>query len=236
MTIPAETIHRRIEQVRRRYGVWARTYGDANGEGWFARVRARENRIVRDLLRLTGRESILDAGCGRGLLARELKRRGHEVWAVDCTPEMIEQVGDGVDRALLADLQTLDLGRTFDLIVCLGAMEYVVDPESVLRRFRDHLEDGGRVIMLVPRRGPGGWIYRHLVRRDGIDATLFSVRGLRAMCRRVGLEYVQHQTPFVHNFIAVFRAVPVARHAAVGNGAGARPRRARAAAGSVATT
>ena len=200
-----------IEALCRRYGPWAKTYGHKADDGLFAYVRDRENRIIREYLPQGKGYSVLDAGSGPGVLAKELKRRGHEVWAVDCVPEMVAQVKDGVDRAILADLRGLDLGRRFDLVLCIGALQFIAEPLGVLRRLREHLVEGGRLIVLVPHDGPGGWLHRQILRRDGLESRLYTVPRLRTLADEAGLSYVDHRVPFLHNFVAVFRAAPLSR-------------------------
>ncbi|HTN78213.1 MAG TPA: class I SAM-dependent methyltransferase, partial [Acidimicrobiales bacterium] len=67
-------------------------------------------------------ESVLDAGCGTGRVARELARRGVSVVGVDADASMVDTA-----RRLspelewhVADLATLDLGRTFAVVVMAG--------------------------------------------------------------------------------------------------------------------
>jgi 2-polyprenyl-3-methyl-5-hydroxy-6-metoxy-1,4-benzoquinol methylase len=191
-----------IDRIRAHYGPWARTYGKPDDDGWFSFVRQREIRLIWSMLKLRPGESVLDAGCGTGELARQIKERGHEVWAVDCTPEMVAQVEGKVDRALVVDLNEMDLGRRFDAILCIGALEFAPQPERVLARLRAHLEDHGRLIVLAPRNGPGGWIYGALKRRHQLDTTLFSPRSLARAAASCGLRVVEHRMPFIHNIIA----------------------------------
>ena len=196
-----------LHELRLHYGPWARTYGQPTDDGFFmSLVRARENRIIEALLQLRGGESILDAGCGTGAMARVLKAAGHEVWAVDCTPEMVAMVDGHVDRALVADLNELRLERTFDLILCIGALEFSPDARTVLARLRSHLATGGRLILLVPRTGPGGWAHRFIKSRAGLHSRLFSPHSLRRLGQETGFRFKLHRTPFIHNFIAVLEA------------------------------
>jgi SAM-dependent methyltransferase len=65
---------------------------------------------------------VLDAGCGTGRVAIELARRGVDVVGVDVSPALLETA-----RSLAPDLEwiehdlsTLDLGRSFDLVVMAG--------------------------------------------------------------------------------------------------------------------
>jgi 2-polyprenyl-3-methyl-5-hydroxy-6-metoxy-1,4-benzoquinol methylase len=193
------------DRVRRYYGAWAATYGDPDDDGLFSWVRAREARLVDELLALTGGESILDAGCGSGVHARPLAARGHEVWAVDFTPEMVERVVPHVARAHVADVTTLALGRTFDRILCLGVLEFVSDPLIALRRLHAHLAPGGLLVVLVPRNTLAGRLYQLLKARHGLAARLHSPSALRRAGATVGLDCVARRTPFFHNVVMAFR-------------------------------
>jgi SAM-dependent methyltransferase len=66
--------------------------------------------------------SVLDAGCGTGRVAIELARRGVDVVGVDVDPSMLAVArcrGPGTTW-VQADLSTLSLGRTFDVVVLAG--------------------------------------------------------------------------------------------------------------------
>jgi SAM-dependent methyltransferase len=93
--------------------------------------------------------SVLDAGCGIGRIATELTRRGYEVVGVDNDPSML-----GVARQhdlpwVDADLASLDLGRTFDLVLCAGNVIVYLAPGTelqVLQRLAVHLAPGGLLV------------------------------------------------------------------------------------------
>ncbi len=194
------------DRVRAHYGQWAATYGDPTDDGWFAKVRAREVRLVYELLDVRDTSSVLDAGCGSGVYAKALHAGGHEVWAVDFAPEMVERVRGHVSFCGQADVEELALGRRFDRVLCAGVLEWVKSPETAVARIAGHVAPGGRLVVLVPRTGPGGWIYQHQKRKHGLSARLYSPRAMRRMGEAVGLRYLQHVTPWVHNFVMSFDA------------------------------
>lgn len=196
----------RADRVRRYYGRWAATYGTAADDGWFARIRAREQRIVDGLLAVTGGESILDAGCGTGVHAAPLAARGHEVWGIDVAPEMVERARSQMARASVADVCALDLGRRFDRILCLGVLEFVADPVLALQRLREHLAPGGSLVVLVPRPTISGRVYQLTKAVYGLGARVFSAATLRRHGERAGLTYKTHRFPFFHNVVMVFEA------------------------------
>src|SRR3990170_2814283 len=95
--------------------------------------------------------SVLDAGCGTGRVGRELARRGLDVVGVDLDPEMLataRQKAHGVDWRL-ADLATVDLGRSFDAVVMAGNVMIFLAPGSepaVVSNMARHLKPGGLLI------------------------------------------------------------------------------------------
>lgn len=90
---------------------------------------------------------VLELGCGTGRVALALAERGFEVTGADSDPGLIaalrERGGDGV----VADARTLDLGRSFALIVApMQVAQLMGGPEgrrSLLERARAHLDPGG---------------------------------------------------------------------------------------------
>lgn len=66
--------------------------------------------------------TVLDAGCGTGRVAIELARHGVDVVGVDVDASMVAEARRlGPDLAwVLADLTTLDLARSFDVVVLAG--------------------------------------------------------------------------------------------------------------------
>ena len=95
--------------------------------------------------------SVLDAGCGTGRVGRELARRGLDVVGVDLDPEMLataRRKAPGVDWRL-ADLMTVDLGRSFDAAVLAGNVMIFLAPGSeaaVVANMARHLRSGGLLI------------------------------------------------------------------------------------------
>jgi len=95
--------------------------------------------------------SVLDAGCGTGRVGRELARRGLDVVGVDIDAEMLataQRKAPGVDWRL-ADLATMDLGRSFEAAVLAGNVMIFLAPGSeqdVVTNLARHLQPGGLLI------------------------------------------------------------------------------------------
>jgi SAM-dependent methyltransferase len=108
------------------------------------------------------RESrILDAGCGAGRVGAHLAGAGHDVVGVDLDPALIAAARADHPGPiwLVGDLSVLDLRAAgipaefddgFDVVVCAGNVMAFLAPATrveVLRRFRAHLAEGGRVVV-----------------------------------------------------------------------------------------
>ena len=104
-----------------------------------------------DLVESLGPGSALDAGCGTGRVAVELARRGIEVTGVDVDAGMLDQARAKAPELpwILADLATLDLGRTFDVVVMAGNVMIFLAPgteAAVVGAAARHLEPGGALV------------------------------------------------------------------------------------------
>ena len=96
-------------------------------------------------------KSVLDAGCGTGRVGRELARRGLDVVGVDIDPQMLDTARRKAPDVEwhLADLASVDLGRTFDAIVMAGNVMIFLEPgteAAVTANLARHLEPGGVLI------------------------------------------------------------------------------------------
>jgi len=104
-----------------------------------------------DLVERLGPRSVLDAGCGTGRVAVELARRGLDVVGADVDPGMLAEArakAPGL-RWVLADLATLDLTCTFDVVVLAGNVMIYLAPGTeaqVLARVAAHAVPGGLVV------------------------------------------------------------------------------------------
>jgi SAM-dependent methyltransferase len=92
--------------------------------------------------------SILELGCGTGRMTHPLVALGHEVVAVDESPEMLAHVRDA--ETVCARIEGLSLGRRFDAVLLASHLINVADEpirNALLAACREHVADGGCVIV-----------------------------------------------------------------------------------------
>ncbi len=103
-----------------------------------------------------GVKTLLDVACGTGAHLAELSR-WYEVQGADISPAMLAVARGRLPGIPLhqADMRTLDLGRSFDAVICLfSSIGYVTDPSemrSTVTRLAAHVAPGGVLIV-------DGWI------------------------------------------------------------------------------
>lgn len=98
----------------------------------------------------------LDLGCGAGVLTAELVKRGAQVVALDGSPTMLEAAQHSVPqqsaRFIQGNVQSLlwSEDAAFDGVLCSSVIEYVDDPNQLLREISRILKDGGSLIISMP--------------------------------------------------------------------------------------
>jgi methionine biosynthesis protein MetW len=102
-----------------------------------------------------GARRILDLGCSSGALGAALKaRQGAEVVGVELDAAYARDAESRLDRVIVADLETVDLGAqelgTFDCLVVADVLEHLRDPWSTLRRAVTMLAPGGTTVVSLP--------------------------------------------------------------------------------------
>jgi SAM-dependent methyltransferase len=104
-----------------------------------------------DFVEQLGPASVLDAGCGTGRVAIELARREIEVVGVDVDASMLGRAREKAPALawVMADLATVDLGRTFDVVVMAGNVMIFLAPGTearVLANLARHAAPAGAVV------------------------------------------------------------------------------------------
>lgn len=133
-----------------------RVYGGAKG-------RIRLHLLERDLQEAvpalydpaTPRLTVLDAGGGEGQFSRGLARLGHRVHLWDLSAEMVRRAQAAVAAEGLEHLMTCRQGAvqdlppdTFDLVLFHAVLEWVADPQAVLRQVMARVREGGALSVM----------------------------------------------------------------------------------------
>lgn len=103
--------------------------------------------------------SVLDLGCGAGLVSVALAREGYRVYGIDISPRMIEQalqlaaehqITSRVISFDVGNVEHIALGDTaVDAILCRNVLDFVPSPGTALSEIGRVLKPGGRLVLSV---------------------------------------------------------------------------------------
>jgi len=103
--------------------------------------------------------SLIDIGCGGGLVAEPMARLGFAVTGVDATERNIgvakahaEEQGLAIDYRFAAAEDLVAAGRSFDVVLALEVIEHVADPGEFLLSVGRLVKPGGVVVVATLNR------------------------------------------------------------------------------------
>lgn len=160
-----------------------------------------ENRLVFELLG-PANATLLDAGCGDGLMAVELARRGARVVALDADPAMVVAARSRAARkgtplhVVTGRIEALPFADAiFDRVLAVTVLCFAADAERAVAEMARVLKPGGRLVL--GELGRRSWWAAHRRLRGWLGAPVWraagfrSARELRRLAGGAGLEVTE---------------------------------------------
>jgi 2-polyprenyl-6-hydroxyphenyl methylase/3-demethylubiquinone-9 3-methyltransferase len=122
---------------------------------------------ITDIVPIAGKR-VLDVGCGGGILADAMARRGAEVLGIDLATKALrvaqlhalEAQTSGVQyREISAEALAVEQPESFDVVTCMEMLEHVPDPSSVVRACAQMVKPGGHVFFSTINRNPKSFLF-----------------------------------------------------------------------------
>lgn len=118
-------------------------------------------KFIADRADLSGAE-VLDVGCGGGILAESMARKGGLVTAIDVAPRVLataklhlHESGLSIDyREKTVEDQAQETPQAFDVVTCMEMLEHVPDPPSIIQSIQQLLKPGGHGFFSTLNRTP----------------------------------------------------------------------------------
>lgn len=109
---------------------------------------------------------VADVGCGGGILAESLARKGGRVTGIDVAPRVLatarlhlHESGLDIDyRQLTVEEFAQESPKSFDVVTCMEMLEHVPEPLSVVASIHDLLKPGGHAFFSTLNRTPRAFL------------------------------------------------------------------------------
>ena len=112
-------------------------------------------------------KNVLDIGCGGGILAESMARKGAKVTGIDLSEKAIKvadlhslETGISVRYELVAaeELAAREPGQ-YDVVTCMEMLEHVPDPAAVVKAAATLVRPGGQVFFSTLNRNPKAYLF-----------------------------------------------------------------------------
>ena len=122
---------------------------------------------IADIAPIDG-QRVLDVGCGGGILADAMARRGAEVLGIDLATKALRvaqlhaleaQTPRVQYREISAEALAAEQPESFDVVTCMEMLEHVPDPSSVVRACARLVKPGGHVFFSTINRNPKSFLF-----------------------------------------------------------------------------
>ena len=124
-------------------------------------------RWIDEVAQLQGK-TVLDIGCGGGILAEAMAERAHRVVGIDLATKplgvaRLHALESGVAnleyREVAAEAFAQEVAQSFDVVTCMEMLEHVPDPSSTVRAAAALVKPGGWVFFSTLNRNPKAFVF-----------------------------------------------------------------------------
>ncbi len=112
-------------------------------------------------------KTVLDVGCGGGILSESMAKTGAIVTGIDLSDKALQvaklhllESGIQVDyRKIAVEDMATECPASFDIVTCLEMLEHVPDPQSVIASCAKLVKPGGHVFFSTLSRNPKSYLF-----------------------------------------------------------------------------
>ena len=133
----------------------------ASDANWLWRfLRNREKILFYKIVQDLNKQTCLDLGAGSCEYSKILLNMGteHSVCVDFSSSLMLEEDNPGIEK-IPYDVESFETDQKYDLILCLGILEFLDQPKNFIMRLKLFLKPEGKIILLLPISMIASYIY-----------------------------------------------------------------------------
>ena len=132
-------------------------------------IRDQEKQAFKKLIKDLNKPYCLDLGAGSGEYATIILANGSKkVDCVDWNNSFLSFISNTKITKINCDVENYNTNKKYNLILCLGIVEFLDDPKSCYKKIKSFLRPTGQVIILLPKNIFYAFIYSLYYRFKGI--------------------------------------------------------------------
>ena len=110
---------------------------------------------------------VIDIGCGGGILAESMARKGADVTGIDLSDKALKvadlhSLESGVNvryKLIAAEAMAAEEAGQYDVVTCMEMLEHVPDPAAIVQACAALVKPGGHVFMSTLNRNPKAYLF-----------------------------------------------------------------------------
>lgn len=110
---------------------------------------------------------VIDIGCGGGILAESMARKGASVTGIDLSEKALKvadlhSLESGVNvryKLIAAEAMAAEEAGQYDVVTCMEMLEHVPDPAAIVQACATLVKPGGHIFMSTLNRNPKAYLF-----------------------------------------------------------------------------
>ena len=110
---------------------------------------------------------VIDIGCGGGILAESMARKGANVTGIDLSEKALKvadlhSLESGVNvryKLIAAETMAAEEAGQYDVVTCMEMLEHVPDPAAIVKACATLVKPGGHIFLSTLNRNPKAYLF-----------------------------------------------------------------------------